>query len=355
MAKVLLLLCAKPPRSPDHYLASLPRPRALWKGASFAAGALGTLSVTVEQPTPKTRKLYPWRLDTVVRFAGMAKPKRDWTALEELAEAVLGEVGGVLASSKVVLARLPAPVRAELWRGVDDALADPAERLAPALEAALCWPDAKLAEELAAKLDDALVARADPRAYEALVALVTQGYELETESVRDWLDTFDEETTRLEKMLERADAASVALTEGSREKLHEARRRVWESWAAAHAPAGVEADEIVAGAAAGEGRARRVLATWCERHAEPGAPRDDLTGALARFSASAGPWPPALREPAQALLWEAPDEPLPVAALHRADARWVEEQLAARAAERRRYAELVAGINARNAARLRGI
>lgn len=357
MAKTILLLCAKPPRSPDHYLAALPRTRALWKGADWSLAALGTIDVTIEPPTPKARKLYPWRNDTIVRFSGMAKPKRDWTALAGLAEAVLDDVGGAMATSRVILARLPPAVRAELWRPIDEALADPERSLVPALQAAVRWPDAKLAEEIAAKLDDALVGRADPRIYEVLTNLVDHGYDRDEEAVSEWLDTYADETTRLEKMLERAEAGGVVLGSASREKLQEARRRVWEGWAEAHAPSGAEADEIVADAAAGVPRGQGVLEIWCDRHGEPGAARDALAGALTRTSATHGPWPAKVREAVKTLLWKAPDAPLPApgAALHRADARWLKEQLAARAEERKRYEELVAGINARNAARMRGI
>jgi hypothetical protein len=352
MAKVLSLICAAAPKAPARYLAKLPRVQKLWSGAGWDVATFGTLDVATVPPTPRAQKLYPWRIHTVVRFSGMAKPKRDWTALRDLAEAVLDDVGGVLAESKVVVARLPGGARASLWRAIEDALGEPTLPLAEALSAATAWNDPLTDEEIAARLEETLRQQARIAPYETLVQL--GGDHGARPGVERWLGAPLGEGTRLELLLERADESGLRLGPLASERLRQGRRRRWLSWAFDSPPSRSDVAEIVAEAARGELRGRTVLAQWCELHVA-GAERAPLVRALARASAVGGPWPEAVREAARPLIWKSEDEPFPHrdVALHATDAQWVAGELAARAEERRRYAELVAGINERNAARFR--
>lgn len=341
MAKALLLLCAATPQPPDLYVERLPRFGKLWGGA-WEMGMLGTLKVSTEPPTPRLRKACPWPIDTVIRFSGNAQPKRDWTALQELAPALLGDVGGALASTtgRPVLTRVPAATREALWSAVEPTIGD-AEAFAKALEPALKWKDAALEDAFAAKLSRVLAERGDPEIYEDLVTISTQ-YRT---AAGQWL-----ERDRVLPMLLQAEQAGVALHGSAREKLDAHYTHTWEEWARKNRPATVDTHAILGEAAAGERRAQVVLAWWCAHHSEDDADRAALFAAFTRASAERGRWPEPIRRPLADLIWKSGVEPAPPGALDPGDAGWVADQLAALAAEKKRYAELIAGINARNAA-----
>ncbi|MFT3767909.1 MAG: hypothetical protein QM820_20865 [Minicystis sp.] len=339
MAKVILLVCAATPQSPDVYLKKLPRFGKLWGGA-WEMGMLGTLKVSTEQPAPRLRKAYPWTIDTVIRFSGNAKPKSDWTALHELAEALLGDVGGALASTtgRPLLTRVPAATREALWRAVEPAIGD-AKALTNALEAALKWRDAAIDEDFAPRLSRVLVERGDPGVYEDLARISTQY------AAGQWL-----ERGRFVRMLLEAEQAGLPLHGRAREQLDAHHTRSWEDWARRTPPSTVDTHVILREAAAGDRRAQVVLAWWCGHHPDEGAERAALFAAFTRASAERGRWPDALRRPLADSIWKSGAEPAPRGALDPSDAGWVADQLAARAAEQKRYQDSIAGINARNAA-----
>lgn len=354
MAKTVSLICAAAPRGPAHYLARLRHVTPAWSGADWDAGKLGRLVVDVEPVKPGYRKLYPWRIHTVVRFRGMASPKRDWTPVHALAEAVLEDVGGVMIASRVVLARLPSGVRASLCSTIEEALDARPPRFLDALTAAVKWKDPLTDEALAARLEETIRRRGDTAPLETLVQLACRDH---ASDVYRWLGARVGDATRLVHMLERTDEAGLPLGSLARERLRAARTARWRVWAHETPPSRGDVAEVVSLALTGDPRARVVLAVWCQHHVEEGPERVNLASALMRASAARGSWPEAVREAVRQLIWKSEDDPLPGrgGALHEDDARWVAGELAARNAERRRYDELVAGIDARNKARLRDL
>jgi hypothetical protein len=350
MTKILLLVCDAAPRPPSHYLASLPKVGKSWSGAAWGGGTLGGIAVSEEAASPRVRKAYPWAIAKVLRVQGKAPP-RDWRLFQPLADAVLADVGGAAMSTtgRLLAANLPHGARSALWDAIEAGVDGEGAALFVALEAAVKWGDIPFEKDLLEQLAEVLLGRRDPALYERVVALSHSGG-----PAAEWLKALGARGTPLVRMLEAADDAGVPLLPEAMTMLNEHRVRGWQRWAGDTPVEKIDLDALLDEAAAGGGRGETALRHWCETRRTSSEIQQALGAALTRFSARRGPWPEAWRKLLAALVRNAEDgAPLQAAggSLHPDDARWVAQELATMAEERRRYEELVAGINARNAAR----
>jgi hypothetical protein len=349
--KTILIVCAHEPQTPAHYTsgrlaASLRRHGDLWAGTS-----LDGINISEEPPSPRAHRAYPWTIAKVIRMVGPANPASIWWTAREIYDAVLSGVGGVVLNGayKRLAVRLPAEARDALWGAIEAAIERDEATFLAALGAALAWGDEPFTQQIAARLSPWQA----PEPYEVLVK--TLDGRTPEPIVARWLKTPVGTGTLLTEMLAAADARGLTLLPRARAQLDRQRTHERRFWAQRNPPASADVGAVLSRAAAGDRDEAEVLSVWCEYRALDDAQAAALGAALATYSATLGPWPEPLRKPVGALARKQGAGAFAGHTLHPDDARWVAEQAAQGAAEAQRYEDLVAGINTRNAERVRKI